>query len=486
MIRWPLRARARLTLWYVLLLAATLLLMGGLALWVFERALYLNADTALRTESEALRTQIDREDGELTVDEDDELVRLLAGLDVVRAWDLGGEIVFRQEPPTDVPTPPTSLLESVRQGSAEFRSVRTADGNPMRLYLEPVHDGDTIVGVVEIGRSQRGLEALLAQLRLIGLIGVGIALLLAAAGGYFLAGRALAPVDRITRAAERIGAADLSQRLAEPTMDDEFGRLVRAFNGMIERLDQAFQRQRRFTADASHELRTPLAVIRSETEVALGRSRDPQLDTRLLNSVREESERLGHLVENLLMLARADAGTPLTMVPVDVEELVAEVGARIAPRAREREVQLTVMVGRCEPVAGDALRLTQLLLNLLDNALRHTPSGGQVALSLESIADGAIVRVADSGEGIAAEHLPHLFERFYRADAARGRSEGGTGLGLAICDWIARAHGGRLTVESIPAQGTTVSLWLPQRATVVTPAPISDSPPLERSRVWVE
>jgi signal transduction histidine kinase len=181
----------------------------------------------------------------------------------------------------------------------------------------------------------------------------------------------------------------------------------------------------------------------------------------VLDDIYQEGQRLRELVERLLVLARIDAGQPLALAPLDLEELVADVTERIAPRAHERGIELRALIGEAGPARGDATWLTQLLLNLLDNALRHTPSGGCVTLSLDAAPGGVVLRVADSGEGIPPEHLPHIFERFYRADLARTRAAGGAGLGLAICAWVAQAHGGRLTVESEVGRGTAFSLWLP-------------------------
>jgi heavy metal sensor kinase len=286
-------------------------------------------------------------------------------------------------------------------------------------------------------------------------------LLVLAGAGYWALGRALQPVDQITRAAERIGARSLGERLPPPAAQDELGRMVLAFNGMIDRLDRAFRREQQFTADASHELRTPLSVIRTQTELALDRPREAEYDRRVLSSIREESERLGRLVEDLLVLARADAGQTLTLAPLDLQDLVSEAGARMAPRAHAHGVQLSVTVEDVGAVSGDAAWLTQMLLNLLGNALRHTPSGGRVSLELRSAPRAAIVSVSDSGEGIAPEHLPHLFERFYRADTSRSQDAGGVGLGLAISHWIVRAHGGTISVASEPRQGATFTVTLP-------------------------
>jgi heavy metal sensor kinase len=346
-----------------------------------------------------------------------------------------------------------------------------ANGGSYRLFVQPIHHRGEIVGAVAVGRSEAEINALLARLRSLGLAGLAVALVSAWAGGSFLAARALRPVDRITRAAAQIGAEDLSLRLEPQGADDELGRLTSAFNGMIDRLERAFQRQQRFTADASHELRTPLAVIRSLAEVALTSPRDEAYDARVYAGICEESERLTHLVESLLTLARADEGHVPLLVGVDVDEVAIDAAARIVERARRQDVTLTVVPSDGYEVHGDASLLTQLVLNLLDNALRHTPPGGRIALSIEPTGDGVTLAVADTGSGIAAEHLPRLFERFYRVDQARSRSMGGFGLGLAICEWIARVHAGRLTVQSQVGVGTTFRLWLPQPAPAWTETP---------------
>jgi heavy metal sensor kinase len=459
-------ARIRLTLWYVLLLAATQAALGLAIDWLLEQAIYDSADDLLRTKATAVQTEVDVVRSRVSLDtkgtEAGEMPPIAVGLDLVRLWDRDQRLVYETSLLAGLPTPDAEALARALDDRPEVTTARAADGTPVRLYLEAAYgDRKAAVGVIQVGRSDAEIEALLARMRLLKVGGLAAALLLACGGGYFLAGRALAPVDRITAAAERIGAEDLSRRLALRLPNDELGRLVRAFDGMIDRLDRAFQRQRQFTADASHELRTPLAIIRSEVELARGRARRPAEDARVLESVAREADRLVRLVEDLLTLARADAGQELLLGPLDLEEAIAEAGERIAPLASAREVRLVVTIDEAPPVRGDAVLLGRLLLNLLDNAVRHTPPGGEVRLSLGPAPDGALLRVADTGEGIPAEHLPRIFERFYRADPARGRAAGGSGLGLAICDWIARAHGGQLEVASQPGRGTTFTLRLP-------------------------
>ena len=465
-----LSARTRLTLWYVALVATTLVGLGSLGLWLVRQELYDNADEVLRSKATAVTTEIEIEDGRLVFDDADddhndadEDASLMVGLDVVRIWDANRQIIFHHPPIESVPELAPRVLNAVFADHEQFERIHTNDTS-YRLFVQPIHHRGEIVGAVAVGRSEAEINALVARLRVLGLLGLAVALVAAWAGGTFLAARALRPVDRITRAAEQIGAEDLSLRLEHRGVDDELGRLTSAFNDMIDRLERAFQRQQRFTADASHELRTPLSVIRSLAEIALTSPRDEAYDAKTYASICEESERMTRLVESLLTLARADEGHLPMLVGVDVDEVALDAAARIVERARRQGVTLAVEPSDGYEVRGDASLLTQLVLNLLENALRHTPAGGRITLAVDPAEDGVSLVVADTGSGIPAEHLPRLFERFYRVDQARSRSVGGFGLGLAICEWIARVHAGRLTVESEVGVGTTFRLWLPRPA----------------------
>ena len=476
-----LSARTRLTLWYVALVATTLVGLGSLGFWLVRQELYDNADDLLRSKAAAVTTEIEIEDGRLVFDDADddhndadEDASLMVGLDVVRIWDIEGELIFHHPPIESVPELTPRVLNAVFANREQLERIH-ADDTSYRLFVQPIHHRGEIVGAVAVGRSEAEINALLDRLRVLGLAGLVVALALAWAGGTFLAARALRPVDRITRAAEQIGSEDLSLRLEHRGPDDELGRLTAAFNGMIDRLERDFERQQRFTADASHELRTPLAVIRSLAEVALASPRDEAHDARTFAGICEESERLTRLVESLLTLARADEGHVPPLVDVDLDEVALDAAARIVERARRQDVTLAVRPSDGYEVRGDSSLLTQLVLNLLDNALRHTPAGGRITLTVEPADAGVSLAVADTGSGIAAEHLPRLFERFYRVDQARSRSAGSFGLGLAICDWIARVHGGRLSVESEVDVGTTFRLWLPGAATALRDSPDSSA-----------
>jgi heavy metal sensor kinase len=478
--RWTrLPARTRLTLWYVALLAGTLIVLGGLGYWTISHRLYASQDDVLRSKAAAVATEVDLEKGRLEFPDDgprNVLPSVASGLNVVRVWNQDRTEVFSQTPSAGFPDPSSDALAGVLAGVERFDRVATDEGS-FRLHSFPIVRKGSVVGVLQIGRSEAEIQALLGQLRTVSLLGLGVAVVVAWLGGSFLAGRALRPVDRITRAAERLSADDLSLRLPAPTVDDEFGRQTVAFNAMLARLEQAFERQRRFTADASHELRTPLSVIRSLADVALTSPRDEAYDRGVYASISEETERLGRLVESLLVLARADEGSALSLSAVDLDEIAMDAAERVTERASRQRVDLVVLASERCRVEGDASWLTQLILNLVDNALRHTPAGGRVTLAVTDDADGVRLSVADTGVGIAPEDVPRLFERFYRVDEDRSRATGGAGLGLAICAWIARMHHGRLDVESEVGRGTTFTLWLPRHADALAgaaEAPVSE------------
>ncbi len=283
---------------------------------------------------------------------------------------------------------------------------------------------------------------------------IPIALVLAGAGGVFLTGRALAPVRETTEAAGRIGIDDLSERLPVRGKD-EFARLAETFNGMLGRLEASFERQKRFVADASHELKTPLTVIKANSSLALT---DPDLTAdyrETLVEIDRAADRTSRIVQDLLLLARTDhAQLPLQEAEVPLIQLFAE-AIQEAQRLHPHGASVTVEVAR-ESLWGDAHLLHRVLLNLLDNALRHTPVEGTVSVC--ALPSGFVV--TDTGEGIAPEHLEHLGERFYRVDSARARTGGGTGLGLAISHSIVAAHGGTLQIASDAGKGTTVTVTL--------------------------
>jgi heavy metal sensor kinase len=295
------------------------------------------------------------------------------------------------------------------------------------------------------------------------MFGLPFGVLASVLGGYSLARRALAPLDRMTERARTINAERLQDRLPVDNPHDELGRLATVFNDTLGRLESSFDQMRRFTSDASHELRTPLTAIRSVGEVGLRGKRDEPAYREIIGSMLEEAERLALLVDRLLTLSRADAGNSrLSADTVDLSELATEVTEQLEVLADEKN-QSVHLEQKAKPTwVGDRVVLRQALLNLVDNAIKYSPTGAHITVRLDQQSDDAILEVSDNGPGIPAELQPRIFDRFYRVDESRSRSNGGTGLGLSIAKWAVEANGGKLTLESRNGSGCTFRITLPQ------------------------
>ena len=324
------------------------------------------------------------------------------------------------------------------------------------------------MNILRVGTSLQATDRMLRRL-LTGLyIASPLALLVSLMGGWFLAGRALRPVHAITQAARRITAGDWSQRIQTPHSNDEIGQLASTFNDMIGRLEVSFKQIRQFSADASHELRTPLTITKGETELALRRPRQAEDYRVVLESNLEEIDRMSRIVDELLFLSRADLGEiKLKMVPVQLDDLFREIHQQAAVLGKERQIQ-TVLT-RVEPVVveGDDLRLRELLLNLVDNAVKYSQEGQTVELALGLAGNQAKLMVKDHGIGIAPENHTRVFDRFYRTDEARAHGAKGTGLGLAICKWIVDVHHGTIELQSTVHGGSCFTVFLPLSSVTV-------------------
>jgi heavy metal sensor kinase len=314
---------------------------------------------------------------------------------------------------------------------------------------------------VEVGLEDDAEETLNSLLLILS-IAYPATLAIASIGGIFLAGRALSPIDSLTRTAQRISSEDLSQRVSGAGANDEVGRLARTLNSMLSRLEQAFLRERQFTADVSHELRTPLTAIKGQVDVTLSRERSVPDYQEALRGVNVEVGRLSQLINGLLVLARADAGqVVIGGEDVRLASVVSDAVGQVRPAASERGVGISAVGGDDVSLRGDRSLLLQLLLNLLDNAVRHTEQGGEVLVTVGSEKGWAALSVSDSGPGVPIDEQERIFDRFYRIDQSRDRARGGAGLGLSICRWIAEAHGGDISVESAPGEGSTFTVRLP-------------------------
>ena len=324
-----------------------------------------------------------------------------------------------------------------------------------------VPDSNNISAALVVGRPTEDITQALSGLLRTLMLAVPLTLVAAGGGGVFLARRALKPVDEMTHKAQDIEESDLSQRIKVKTKD-ELGRLASTLNQMIERLEKAFRRQQQFTGDASHELRAPLAVIQAESTLSLQKKRSASEYRSSLENIAVEASRMSLVIDQLLELARADAGkSPLLPEEINLGELLTELGSDVEILCRDKGLEFQLNQPESLTVTGDMTRLRALFLNLLDNAIRYTPGGGTISVSLKHEEDRAVVSVSDTGIGISPEDLPLIFERFYRVDKSRSRTEGGSGLGLAIAQYIATAHQGRIEVQSQPGEGSTFQVWLP-------------------------
>jgi heavy metal sensor kinase len=460
----PLAIRTRLTLWYSAVLFAILVAIGALSYYALGWSLTQDLDASLSTVAQILHDTTGAEVG--TESEVDALLRELLGRDFYDSFfqmlDPQGHRRPRPAPPRERRLPLSALARAnAERGLKTFETVQLPGGERTRLVTWPVMRRGRVVDIVQVGAPLERTEGALRRYRhtLLVLIPLGVAL--AAAGGAVIARAALRPVDEMAAAARRITAEDLHQRIALAGTDDELERLAETLNGMLARLDQAFGQMRRFAADAAHELRTPLTALKGGIEVALRSARTPEEYQRVLASSLEEVDRLIRVAEDLLLLSRAVAGLETARARVDLEPLVLEaldVATRLA-----QGTGVHVQLGHVVPAAamGDQRALARAVRNLVENAIKYTPAGGKVELSLSASGGEAALAVQDTGLGVAAADTERIFEPFVRLDAARARETGGSGLGLAIARSIVTAHGGTLTVESEENAGSRFTIRLP-------------------------
>jgi len=452
--------RVRLTIWYVVLLAIILAAFSAGVYFALRENLHSNLDDSVDTRAQVLASAVTVSGGRpvlTTADAPGDP----QGESFARVFDSSGNVTFdNTNGETSVPID-QAAVNTVLNGQAVRNSAKSVE-ETLQVLTTPILRDSRVVGALQVGQSSEDVRDTLNTLLLIIAIAYPLTLIVASAGGVFLAGRALSPIDRLTGVARRITAEDLHQRIDLDLPDDEVGRLARTFNDMIARLDDAFRRQRQFTADASHELRTPLTVIKGQTEVALQRDRDVESYKQVLQSVTSQVDRMIRMSASLLTLARADAGQiPMATEPTDIGRIVGDAADQMRVAADARQIELQVTPGPAVRTLADGDLLLQLMLNLLDNAVKYTPPYGLVRIDWSEADRHVQIRVSDTGPGIASEHLPRIFDRFYRADEARSHPNGGAGLGLSISRWIAEAHGGAIAVESAPGNGTTFTVHLP-------------------------
>ncbi len=469
-----------LTLWYVAILAISELSFG-VGMWVVLRhSLYAIADDSLRVQVEDLTSFLQAQKKNATVhklqEEVSEAYVLEHAGDYLQVHDANGEewiyrSSFMEQHPLHAVEPDlgkATVFQNVYLGEKPFRFLQQRIEVNSRAYI--VQTGVRADQILTTLSLFRGYLLLLTP----------PLLLAAAAGGYWLSQRALSPVDAITQTARNISGQNLTERLERLDAGDELQRLSDTLNEMLDRLEDAFRRVTQFTADASHELRTPISLIRTESEIALRRSRSIEEYRLALHHILLEAERTSSLIEELLSLARADAGRETLHLEVfDIRSLVTEIAAewRQLVALRNLEFRHTTSGGDL-PVLADRVALIRIVAILLDNAVKYTPPPGIVELSVEHCDNRAIIVVRDSGIGIPEEDQTRIFERFYCVNKAHSRELGGAGLGLAIAKWIIQQHHGVITVQSTPRRGSSfsVELQLQPAPVAVTPTPGMVSP----------
>jgi heavy metal sensor kinase len=481
--------RLRLTLLSVALVAITLGVVGVGLYFYIERASYEQVDAELSARTAEVPNTLTRQTlqrlgiGTLNLPDP-------SGMDTpqiyVQILDTDGNVRLVSDNIRNgaFPVAQDLVRGALQRQQPNVTTVTLDNGTRMRMLYSPLTQGRELVGVVQSITSLAILDRNLDQTRLL-LLGTGLlALTLVGLGAWWTTGRTLRTVDSITATARRIELSqDLSPRIPDlpAAPDDEMTRLVRTFNNMLSRLDATFQAQKQFVADSSHELRSPLTVIKGNLEL-WRRARTEEDRQVAAAAIEQETARMTRLVENLLFLAQIEttpvrSTQPVLREPVELDSLLLTVYQQA--RTIGRTHHITLAHEDVVTVQGDRDQLQQLLLNLVDNAIKYTPAGGTISLGLYGEGNWARLEVADTGIGIPADDLPHIFDRFYRSDKARSRTMGGAGLGLAIVREIAEAHGGRVEVFSTPGQGTLFRVWLPRNAErAALPEPVAAGEPV--------
>ena len=450
--------RLRLTLWYAAVLLAGLSVFAGGMWFAIQQRLTAGVDQRLAAKVKGIRSLLEIESAMNMAQLQDELSEFARGMPD------GTLLLIRESGGQRILTSPERgaafLAELNPLQQPGYRNIADK-GRPFRVLTTKIESGAHVYETT-VATPLDEVQDVLGSLRNLLFLAMPAVLLVACVGGYWISRRAMAPVDEMTRAARSISVQDLSARLSVPNTGDELQRLAEAWNGVLARIETAMQRVRQFTADASHELRTPVALIRTTAELTLRREREAEEYRTALEQIQAEAERMTQLTNDLLALARADSsGLEMSFTDVELTEVARDIVSRMQPVAESKGIRLTASLPN-QPVnvRGDEPAIRRLVMILVDNALKHTPEDGVVTVEAAKNGDGVMLSVRDTGEGIGAEALPHIFERFYRADQARTGASG-SGLGLSIAQTIAQLHGANIDVETAPGAGAQFSLRFP-------------------------
>ena len=463
--------RTRLTLWYAGVLALSLIAFAVFVYYAAAAIFYERQDESLRSTAQTVASAYLEELAEehsLTKAGQIVFAELSFPNRYVQVMDTNGQPLGSSRNLSETVLPiPTAAFSQAGERSFSFVTV-----NGMRVAVVPL-SSDRQLGFASVAEPLSVIDEGLRRLRRAFFAGVPLILLLASAGGYFLARKSLLPIASMNQQTQHISAASLSSRIEVTNPRDELGRLATTINDLLARLERSFKEQQRFIADASHELRTPLAVLRGEAEVALTKTRSVDEYQESLSLIKDEAERLSRIVEDLFMLARQPVDAPATLIkePVSLNEALRDCARAAGVLASRKGIRLKADNHLpAIKLDGDEELLKRMILNLLDNAVKYTPEGGEISIGLARQNGNAQIVVQDTGIGIPSADQEHVFDRFYRVDKVRSRALGGAGLGLSIVAWIVEAHGGKVHLDSSLDRGTKFTVDLPLSHSEINPA----------------
>lgn len=450
--------KTSLTIWYVLMLFIVLIFFSLLLYFQMEKTLYQEVMSFLQIEVESINNELAGKNIKKQQRHFNDMYLSFSNkFNTLAFYNKSGELLLGD------------LKYDVIQKSipaSSFYKIVFGTESKWALISRPQVNNGEVTGYTLLARSLIHEETTLNNLLIIILFAVPVTLLIASGGGYFLADRALSPIDKISNTAREISCSNLSQRIEMKSRNnDEIARLTNILNQLLKRLEDAFHRQKQFTADASHELRTPIAVIRAQVEGVLDKentSIDEYLQVMVV--IKKQVVHMGNLIGQMLLLSRVDENkNHLEKESFNLNFLIETLMEEMEGLAQLKNIQLIKELGD-EPliINADQSLITQLLLNLIDNAIKYSISGGKVIIKVNGIDKNIRIDVIDEGPGIAEEHQSNIFERFYRIDKSRSRKNGGSGLGLAISRWIVEAHQGKISVKSEEGQGTIFTVYLPK------------------------
>lgn len=476
--------RFQLTLWYVLILGILLISFSSFLYFTLSKSLHRDVDNKLTSLAKLIASESISPLSNFGFGNIDQALETSMNLKpigkFIQVLDESGNIGRKSENLKNVQLPISlNALKNASKGLVTFETNRSIGNTPLRIITFPILENNHVTKIVQIASSLEEVEDALNTLLIILIITVPLALMVASLGGQFLARKALKPVDHITQTARMITSQNLNQRIIPPKVKDEISRLIETFNEMISRLDHSFRQIKQFSSDASHELKTPLTILKGEVEVMLRKDRTPQEYQQTLRSNLEEINRMSQIVEDLLMLSKAETGEiRLNKKDISLTGILNEVVVQMGMFAKSKGLHLSTSNHHQDiHIYGDALRIRELFINLIENGIKYTEEGGSIHITLqkengplgENQSDSAKkekkefakIIVSDTGIGIAKEDQGRIFDRFFRIDKARSRSQGGSGLGLSICKWIVEAHQGEIKVESALGKGSSFIVILP-------------------------